>query len=166
MAEHAAAGLHASVVGWDRVMAGLTPFAVIQESLSSLDPVDHRKVGWSIMRNLAVAQLRNVRSVVLDGVARDDEIATTRRTAALEDARCIVVATTCSDIAEHKRRLVGRARAIPGWHELEWDSVANLLARWTAPGDADLVLDAINDLDANRRELVQLIGTPEASELR
>lgn len=48
---------------------------------------------------------------VLDGVARDDEIATTRAA-------------------------------------------------------ADLVLDAMNDLDANHRELLQLIGTPEASELR
>ncbi len=92
-------------------MAGLTPFATIQKTLSVLDPVDHRKVGWSIMRNLAVAQLRDGRSVVLDGVARDDEIATTR-------------------------------------------------------GTADLVLDAMNDLDANRRALVQLIGTREASELR
>ena len=166
LAEAVADAMHASVLGWDWVMAAFTTFSTVQASLSSLDPVEHRKVGWSIMRNLAVAQVRNGRSVVLDGVARDTEVAQTRRTAAREGARCIVVATTCTDIAEHERRLVDRTRAIPGWHELEWDSVANLLARWTAPGDADLVLDAMNDLDANRRELLQFIGTPEASELR
>lgn len=165
LAEHAAGALHASVIGWDWAMAGLTPFATIQATLSALDPVDHRRVGWSIMRSVAVAQLRNGRCVVLDGVARDKEIAAARRTAALEDARCVVVATTCRDVVEHERRLVGRTRDIPGWHVLEWGNVANLLAHWKAPLDADLILDAMDDLDANRWTLERLIVPSENNEV-
>ena len=108
LAEAAADTLHASVLGWDWVMAAFTTFSTVQASLASLDPVDHRNVGWSIMRNLAVAQLRDGRSVVLDGVARDNEVAQIRRTAATEGARCIVIATMCTDVAEHERQ-IGRA---------------------------------------------------------
>jgi Predicted kinase len=160
LAEHAADVLGAPVLGWDWAMAALTSFDAIQESLATLSPVDHRRVGWSILWNLATAQLRQGRSVVLDGVARDGHISETRDIAAAAGADCFVIATLCSDVAEHERRLDGRVRAIPGWHELDWPGVANLLANWTPPVDADLTLDAMDSLDANCDSLARLLLSP------
>jgi predicted kinase len=64
LAEVAAEYLSAAVLAWDWAMAALTEFAEIQAALRSLDHPTHRRVGWSILRNLAVAQLREGRSVV------------------------------------------------------------------------------------------------------
>lgn len=157
LAEHAADVLGAPVLGWDWAMAALTPFGAIQESLATLPAADHRRVGWSILWNLATAQLRQGRCVVLDGVARDAHISETRDIAAAAGASCFVIATSCGDVAEHERRLGGRARAIPGWHELEWAGVANLLASWSPPVDVDLTLDAMDSLNANRDSLERLL---------
>ena len=55
--------------GWDWVMAAMTEFDVVQAALRDMSHADHRRVGWSVMWNLATAQLRRGASVVLDGVA-------------------------------------------------------------------------------------------------
>jgi predicted kinase len=65
LAEAAAQSLGASVLAWDWAMAALTQFEPIQVALRGLDPVVHRHVGWSILRHLAIAQLRQGRGVVL-----------------------------------------------------------------------------------------------------
>lgn len=139
-------------------MAALTPFDEIQDSLRTLSHLDHRRVGWSILWNLATTQLRRGCSVVLDGVARDVEISGTRDVAAASEATCLVVVTSCSDTDVHRGRVEGRERAIPGWHELDWDHVVNLLARWEAPSDADLYLDSMNALEANAALLARLLA--------
>ena len=59
----------ATVLGWDWAMGALTWCAPVQDALESLDRVTHRRVGWSLLWNLAEEQLRLGRSVVLDGVA-------------------------------------------------------------------------------------------------
>ncbi|HEX8804281.1 MAG TPA: AAA family ATPase, partial [Acidimicrobiales bacterium] len=110
LAGHAAGLLGAPVLGWDWAMAGLTGCAPVQEALRGLPPVEHRRVGWSILWNLATAQLRRGCSAVLDGVARDVEVAGTRDVARAAGARCLVVVTSCRDRDLHRRRVVGRRR--------------------------------------------------------
>jgi predicted kinase len=78
LADRAANLLDAPVLGWDWAMAAQTGCDTLQEAIRGLSLVEHRRIGWSILWNLATAQLRVGRSVVLDGVARDVEIAGTR----------------------------------------------------------------------------------------
>jgi predicted kinase len=149
LADHAAEVLGGPVLGWDWAMAALTPFEAVQEALRSLPATERRRVGWSVLWNLATAQLRRGCSVVLDGVARPGEIEETRALAAAAGATAVVVVTSCRDVDVHRSRIEGRRREIPGWHELEWDHVADLLTRWVAPADADLYLDAVDPLAEN-----------------
>ena len=158
LAEHAADRLNAAVLGWDWVMAAMTKFDSIQAALRRMSHLDHRAVGWSILRNLATAQLSAGRSVVLDGVAREVETAEARDLAMSEGARVLVVATHCSDLQLHRSRVEGRSRGIPGWHELEWDHVSALLARWEPPTNVDLLLDAVDELEMNAATLSSLLG--------
>lgn len=160
MAEAAAERLGAAVLAWDWVMAGLTSFDGIQAALRDLDHLSARRVGWSMLWNLAVAQLRQGRSVVLDGCARGPEIDVTRQVAAGEGAACRVVVTRCRDVEVHRARLDGRARNIPGWYELDWDHVAGFLSRWDEPADADLYLDALDPLPDNLARLDALLRPP------
>ena len=134
-------------------MAALTGFPGIQTALGEMAHEEHRRVGWSVLWNLATAQLRANRSVVLDGVARDVEVAGTRAAADAAGATAVVVLTSCSDIAVHRARIEGRTRDIPGWHELDWDHVGSFLSRWLPPGTIDLELDAIEPFEANAARL-------------
>jgi hypothetical protein len=147
----------AAVLAWDWVMAGLTPFEEVQAALRRLDAVLHRRVGWSMLGNLAVAQLRAGRSAVLDGCARAPEVEEARRLAGAEGVACRVVVTRCRDIDLHRSRIEGRARDIPGWHELDWPHVAGFLSRWDEPPGADLHLDAADPLPHNLTRLAPLL---------
>jgi predicted kinase len=151
LADCTAGLLEAPVLGWDWVMAGMTSFDQVQATLTTLDHVTYRKVGWSILGNLARAQLREDRNVILDGVARQTEVVEIRRIASEEGARCKVILTGCSDPHLHQLRLQGRARAIPGWHELDWDDVARFISGWQPPSDVDLALDTSQPLRVSKR---------------
>lgn len=157
LAERAAELLEAPVLGWDWAMAALTAFDPVQAGLRRLSHVEHRRVGWSILWNLATAQLRLGRSAVLDGVAREVEVAGTRDVARAAGARSFVVLTACSDEAVHRSRIHGRTRGIPGWYELDWDHVADVLARWEPPAGCDLHLDAVTPLGPNTARLQALL---------
>jgi predicted kinase len=158
LAETAAAELDAAVLAWDWTMAGLRQVEPVWSGFQALDRVSYLQVGWSVLWNLGVAQLRAGRSVVLDGLARASEVAVTRARAADAGARCVVVVTACTDSKVHRARVEGRRRAIPGWHELEWDSVVRTSARWQPPTDADLVLDAAADLSSNQAALIAALA--------
>jgi predicted kinase len=130
-----------TIIGWDWVMAGLTPFPAVQEAVQSLGLHDHRRLGWSIMWSVAEAQLRMRRSVVLDGVARSEHVAGTRALADRHGAQSIVVALGCSDEIVLRSRVEGRQRNIPGWAELKWEDVNRVHRGWVEPADVDLSID-------------------------
>ena len=99
---------NAPVLAWDWVMASLTPFERVQETLEALHRQTYRAVGWAVMWQLSRAQLQRSMSVVLDGLARSDEVTTTRALAREHGAECIVVLTTCDDPELHRSRVEGR----------------------------------------------------------
>ena len=150
VAAAAAEHLGAPVLAWDWAMAGLTPFDLVQEALRGLDPRTYADVGWSVLLNLGVAQIRQGRSAVLDGVARQRQIEAARAVAAREGARLVVVLVRCPDEAVHRQRIEGRRRDIPGWHELAWADVARSRSRWVDPEGVDLELDSTRSLDETR----------------
>ena len=149
LATAAADRLGAPVLGWDWAMASLTGFSDVQAVLISMEHHRYRALGWAIVGNLAVAQLRMGRSAVVDGMARTDDVDRCRVLAGAEGADCIVIVTSCSDRSVHRSRIEGRVRGIPGWHELDWDDVARSLDRWEEPADADLYVDAVAPLADN-----------------
>jgi predicted kinase len=155
LAECAASVLNASVLGWDWAMAGLTWCEPVQAALRSLDRADYWRVGWTLLSNMAEAQLRHGRSVVLDGVARDEHVAMVRDLAQRNQARSLVVLTSCADRDRLRARVEQRRRAIPGWYELTWEHVGSY--RWQPPGDIDHTVDTGSD--PNPHELtVHLLG--------
>jgi predicted kinase len=159
VADIAARRLSAGVFAWDWVMAGMTSFDDVQSVFGQMPRERYRAVGWSIIWNLSLAQLRRGASVVVDGVARDVEIAAARQLAADVGTEAFVVATSCADPVMHRSRIEGRARNIPGWHELDWAHVQAVTDAWTPPTDADLHLDAAAPLADNERQLVDALTT-------
>jgi predicted kinase len=159
LADAAAASLHAPVLAWDWVMGSLTGFGDVQAAFRQMDREDYRAVGWSVMWNLSIAQLRSGRSVVLDGVARDSEVQRFRELATEFGAQSVVVWTLCSDREIHRSRVEGRVRAIPGWHELDWSHVDALRTGLAEPADVDLRLDAVQPLEVNEHRLRSLLTT-------
>lgn len=157
LAEVAASELSAPVFGWDWAMAALTGYIPIQAALKTMRPERRRSVGWSVIWNFSIAQLQGDRSVVIDGVARDDDVAVCRRLAAEHSVQSVVVETSCSARDIHRERVDGRVRAIPGWHELDWQHVESVLATWSLLASPDLRLDAVEPIEANanvlRREI-------------
>lgn len=157
LAERLAPTLGAPVLGWDWMMGALTPFPPVQATLEAMDRLDHRRVGWSLLWQAARAQLRRGQSVVLDGVARSPECTATRALATDCGATAWVVMTTCPDPQEHRARIEGRIRGIPGWHELSWDDVQRTKQRFEPPDDVDLVIDSrapVSDAVARTTRLV------------
>jgi predicted kinase len=142
VAEGVADALGAPVFAWDWFMAALTPFASLQTALREMDGPAYRSVGWSLLTQAARAQLRRGVSVVLDGMARADEVAAVRALGSELAVRTCVVLTTCDDARVQRARIEGRDRGIPGWHELTWDDVERSRMRWVPPDDVDLVLDS------------------------
>ena len=105
--------------------------------------------GWAVMWQLSRAELQRGRSVVLDGLARSDEVTGTRALAAEHGVECLVVLTTCDDPELHRSRVDGRTRGIPGWYELSWDHVAETRRTWKPPADVDVVLDCGQPVEHN-----------------
>lgn len=158
LAAKAASEIGAAVLGWDWVMGALASRHEIETALAGLDHSAYRAVGWSVLWNLAEAQLREGRSVVLDGVARQPEVDSSSRVAARSGARLLVAVTTCSDVETHRTRIDGRERRIPGWHELTWDDVADFSRLWQPPR-GDLCLDCCSPLEENLAALRRLLDS-------
>jgi predicted kinase len=158
VAEATAHLLSASVLSHDWAMSALRLFPEVQDALDAMEPPGHRVVGWSILGALARAQLRQGRSVVLDGVARAPEIARCRQLSGDESARSVVIMNRCADLEVHRRRIEGRHRVIPNWYELDWSQVQTTLAGWQPPEDVDLLLEATDPWPENLVRLWDFFG--------
>ena len=158
LADALADDLHAAVVGHDWVMAALRAETEVWTAMKTLDWVKFRTVGWSIMWNVAAAQLRSGRSVILDGVARQPEVAKSSELASEYDALFFSVLCTIDDPELHRRRIAERVRRIPGWPELTWEDVQRSRDGWQPPGKVDLVLSAHESFDANLATMRSAIG--------
>jgi hypothetical protein len=85
------------------------------------------------MWNLAIAQLRKSRSVILDGVARAPEVQRSRYVAGEAKCRSFVALCSIADAGVHRERVIGRTRNIPNWPELTWEEVERSRSAWEPP---------------------------------
>jgi hypothetical protein len=88
-------------------------------------------------------------SAVLDCLIDDAIVGRWRQLAEQHQARLVVVECVCSDDTEHRRRVEGRRRGIPGWHEVGWGHVERMLAEYPRLGAVDLVVDAMDPVEVN-----------------
>jgi predicted kinase len=158
VAEAIAENLSAAVLAHDWAMSALRPYAELQATLDDMEPSGRRKVGWSILNSLGQLQLRNGRSIVLDGLARTPEIASCRSTAQKEEGRFVLVLTHCSDRELHRSRVEGRRRGIPNWYEFDWDHVERSMETWEPPDQIDLTLDSAEKWEDNVALLDAFLG--------
>ena len=117
------------------------------DAMGQLDHHEFRTVGWTVMWNIASQELSRGRSIVLDGVARDPEVAGTRAVAAQQGVGSVVVLCHLEDMDVHRARILGRARGIPNWPELTWEDVERTRRNWTSPVDVDVAVDTSDPAD-------------------
>jgi len=58
----------------------------------------------------------------------------------------------------HRRRVTGRRRGIPGWHEIDWDHVERMRQEFPPLSGDTLIVDAVNPLADNLRLTLRHIG--------
>jgi len=97
-------------------------------------------------------------SAVVDYLVNDAVVRRWQETAARFDACMIVVECVCSDQDLHRRRVVGRKRGIPGWHEVDWEHVERMRAEFPPLGVKDLTVDAVNAVEGNARLVLEFFG--------
>lgn len=127
--------------------------AVRDAGLSAEGPV-----GYGVAQALALANLENGLDVVADSV---NPVAASRAgwraVAARGGARLLEVEVTCSDPAEHRRRVETRATDIPGLVPPRWAAVEALaFAPWP---EAHLVVDtALGSAERGVAEIMALVA--------
>lgn len=71
------------------------------------------------------------------------------------------IETICSDIVLHQRRVEGRKRGIPGWHDtVDWSHVESMRSTrevWTADQGKHLTIDAVCPLNENIQIILKYI---------
>jgi predicted kinase len=101
-------------------------------------------LGTLIRRQLMVGQ-----SAIVDAVLNDEKVAEWAKLASEHGGRLVLIQTVCSDEGEHRRRLEGRTRGIPGWHEVGWDHVERMRREFPPITGEHLMVDAMDSVDHN-----------------
>lgn len=124
-----------------------------------LDGVDRPTVlaaYHDLLGSLVTRQVLLGQSAVVDCVVDDPVLARWRANVGAQGGRLVVAECVCSDQTVHRRRVEGRQRGIPGWHEIGWDHVERMRAEFRPVADKQLVLDAVDPLDHNLSLLTAL----------
>ena len=153
MAEELARRLKAPAFAGDWLFGALKPFGV----LSNLELADSLELYHRLLWTLASRQLMLEQSALMDCIVDDARAAQWREQAGLLGGRCFIVQCVCGDEAVHRRRVEGRERGIPGWHEVGWDHVLRMRTQFPPLRSPDLEVDALNNLDDNVRAVLGLL---------
>jgi predicted kinase len=113
-------------------------------------------MGYELLTVLAERQLSLNQSVILDCVAATESIRVLwQRLANQYGGDWRVVECVCSDERLHRKRLEGRQRHIPGWHELQWAEVNGVKSYYSLWNEPRLILDAVNLFERNLLSAVE-----------
>jgi predicted kinase len=145
LADKLAAELGAPSFSGDWLLGALKPHGL----LTGLDRPTLLAAYYDLLTTLATRQLMLGQSAVLDCLVSNEIGTRWRQLADQYQARLLVVECVCSNEAEHRRRLEGRRRGIPGWHEVGWAHVERMRAEYGRFGEADLVVDAMDPVEVN-----------------
>lgn len=102
-----------------------------------------------LLSTLMTRQLLLGQSAIVDGMLEDASAQEWDEQVRQRGGRLFVVRCWCSDEALHRSRVTGRVRAIPGWHEIDWDHVERMRVEYPPLSTPHLALDAVDSLAGN-----------------
>lgn len=102
-----------------------------------------------LLGTLIKRQLMFGQSAIVDCLIDDEVAERWQSTADHFGAQLFVIECVCTDESVHRRRLEGRTRGIPGWHEVGWDHVERMRLEYPALTYEHLTVDAMNPFEAN-----------------
>ncbi len=155
LADATGAALAIPVFAADWLLGSLTPFGGyhLHESWG---------MGAELLTTLALRQLQLGQSAILDCPAEEPDVRDRWRSLADRagsDFRVIVC--VCPDEAEHKKRLAGRQRGIPGWHDPgNWANAQRRLAAFPSWAGDVLTVDTTRPLAEILVAVLQYCGAP------
>lgn len=121
---------------------------------------DWAELGRRLLLMLAHRQFLFGQSAILDAPAhepawRDPFL----EVAESDQVRLRIVEVQCPDEAQHRGRVTGRSRGIPGWHEFNWSHVERMKLRWQSwPAGTDLLrVDSTDPFDSELDRVIDYI---------
>jgi predicted kinase len=144
----------------DRLGATYLRIDTIEAAIvSTLMPFHGNPVGYVVAGRIAADQLRAGRSVVADAV---NGVADARRGWVSVAQECGVpirfVVVTCTDSAEHRRRVESRTAEMPGHGVPTWEQVRH--RRWDPFLAGHLVVDNVGDVETGVTEVLDWLARP------
>lgn len=155
LAEQVARTVGAPAFAGDWLMGALEP---AHWALSKLDRSQYLAACYGLLGSLVTRQLMLGQSAIVDDLIRDTEAVLWRRTVAQFSAGLFLVECICSDEVIHRARIEGRARGIPGWHEVGWDHVERMRVEFPPLTQDRLTVDAIEPVQDNIRRVLDYIA--------
>lgn len=150
LAERVAVEVGAPAFSGDWLLGALKPHGL----LTGLGRPTLLAAYYDLLTTLATRQLMLGQSAVMDCLVNDEVANRWQELADRYETRLLLVECVCSDEVEHRRRLEGRTRGIPGWHEVGWDHVARMRTEYPPLTVPHLTLDAMDPLDLNLRKVL------------
>lgn len=117
--------------------------------LTQLDRESYLRVHYGLLETLMTRQLMFQQAAIVDGVVSDAVLEGWQQIVNGYGAKLYVIECICSDVGEHRRRVEGRVRGIPGWHEIDWDHVERMRVELKPLEKARLTLDAMDPVALN-----------------
>ena len=154
LAERLATDLGVPAFAGDWLFGALKPHGV----LSGLSRPTFVAMYNDLLETLMKRQLMLGQSAILDCLVTDEVAARWQKIAAEYDARLDVILCVCTDEPEHRRRLEGRTRGIPGWHEVSWELVERMRVEFPPLTREHLTVDAMDPVAANLHLINEYIG--------
>ena len=161
LADLLARAIGAPSIAGDWLLGALAPHGV----LNGLDRPAYLALYHDLIERLVLRQLMLGQSAVVDGLVTDAVVARWQQLAERFGARLFVVECVCSDEALHRRRVEGRERKIPGWHEIGWDHVERMRAELPPLTSRNLVVDAVHPVKGNLSAVIERAGCANAVRL-
>ncbi|THV21720.1 AAA family ATPase [Glycomyces paridis] len=156
LAEALARASRTPVFASDWLMGALKPYHVFKH----MDDSTYGELYHGLVESLVTRQLLMGQSAITDCVIDDDTAERWARLAADHDAELRVVECVCTDLDLHRRRVEGRKRNIPNWHEIDWDHVERM-RREHPPLTVDrLTVDAVDPIETNLDKVRAYLGAP------
>lgn len=129
----------------DWLLGALRPHGV----LNHLDRPAFLAMYYDLLGTLAERQLMLGQSAIVDCLINADIAERWGELAARYGGRLRIVECVCGDEGEHRRRLEGRVRGIPGWHEVGWDHVLRMRSEYPRLEGVRLIVDAMETVESN-----------------
>ena len=155
LAERLARAIRTPAFAGDWLMGGLKP---ARAAFGQLDRGQYSEAWFGLLRTLVTRQLMLDQGAIVDDVISAGQLELWQETADQFKAPLYLIECGCSDQVLHRSRIEGRARGIPGWHEVGWDHVERMRDEITPLTGDCLRVDAVDPLEDNFRRVLDYLA--------